>query len=132
MKWTDFINSEQGEEFKKYLTDVRENQRKNEVEKIFSGEEPSESYYPGLGSVNVPGSNAIVDFMAPVTKEAAKRALVKGEEPKLLGPGSVDAFANLAMTFGGKPGLFTAPAITNAGQVGFNDADRTEAVINTL
>lgn len=132
MKWTDFINSEQGEEFKKYLADVRENQRKNEVEKIFSGEEPSESYYPGLGSVNVPGSNAIVDFMAPVTKEAAKRALVKGEEPKLLGPGSIDAFANLAMTLGGKPGLFVAPAITNAGQVGFNDADRTEAVINTL
>ena len=63
MKWTDFISSEQGEEFKKYLADVSENQRKTAIKDIFDNE-----------------SNFAVDFMLPVAKENAKQALLKNEE----------------------------------------------------
>lgn len=132
MKWTDFINSEQGEEFKKYLADVRENQRKKEVEKIFSGEEPSESYYPGLGSVNVPGSNVALDFGYPVMKESARKALLNNENPELLLPFIFDAGTNAAMFAGGKPGLVTAPLISNVGQAVSNDLDPAVAAINTV
>lgn len=139
--WGYFINSEQGEEFKKYLEDVRENQRKKDVEKIFSGEEPSESYYPGLGTINIPGSNAILDFMFPVSKDAARKAILNNKEPELGGPLAVDAVTNLLMA--AQPGSkstiplinkgsnFLAPAVQNFGNYVFNDIDPVVAGINT-
>lgn len=115
MKWTDFINSEQGEEFKKYLADVRENQRKTAIKDIFDKE-----------------SNFAVDFMLPVAKENAKQALLKNEEPNLGAPLAFDAGTNLAMLGGGKLGLVAAPAITNVGQAVSNDMDPAVAGVNTL
>ena len=115
MKWSEFINSEQGEEFKKYLADVRENQRKTTIKDIFDNE-----------------SNLAVDFMLPVAKENAKQALLKNEEPNLGVPLTFDAGTNFAMTFGGKLGLVAAPAITNVGQAVSNDMDPAVAGINTL
>jgi len=115
MKWTDFINSEQGEEFKKYLADVRENQRKTAIKDIFDNE-----------------SNFAVDFMLPVAKENAKQALLKNEEPNLGVPLAFDAGTNLAMMGGGKLGLVAAPAITNVGQAVSNDMDPAVAGVNTL
>jgi hypothetical protein len=115
MKWTDFINSEQGEEFKKYLADVRENQRKTAIKDIFDNE-----------------SNFAVDFMLPVAKENAKQALLKNEEPNLGVPLAFDAGTNLAMLGGGKLGLVAAPAITNVGQSVSNDMDPAVAGVNTL
>lgn len=115
MKWSDFINSEQGEEFKKYLEDVRENQRKTAIKDIFDNE-----------------SNFAVDFMLPVAKENAKQALLKNEEPNLGVPLAFDAGTNLAMLGGGKIGLVAAPAITNVGQAVSNDMDPAVAGVNTL
>jgi hypothetical protein len=115
MKWTEFINSEQGEEFKKYLKDVNENQRKTAIKNVFDNE-----------------SNFAVDFMLPVAKENAKQALLKNEEPNLGIPLGFDAGTNLAMLGGGKLGLVAAPAITNVGQAVSNDMDPVVAGVNTL
>ena len=115
MKWTDFINSEQGEEFKKYIADVQENQRKAAIKDIFDNE-----------------SNFAVDFMLPVAKENAKHALLKNEEPELGVPLAFDAGTNLAMLGGGKLGMVAAPAITNVGQAVSNDMDPAVAGVNTL
>lgn len=115
MKWTDFINSEQGEEFKKYIADVQENQRKAAIKDIFDNE-----------------SNFAVDFMLPVAKENAKQALLKNEEPELGVPLAFDAGTNLAMLGGGKLGLVAAPVITNVGQAVSNDMDPAVAGVNTL
>lgn len=142
MKWTDFINSEQGEEFKKYLADVRENQRKKEVEKIFSGEEPTKVNYPLLGPTDVPGSNFLVDFGLPVSKQAAYNAAMKNEEPNIGPAMAVDAASNILMAL--QPGSkaaspliskgsnFVVPAVQNAGQYAINDEDPLAAGINTV
>lgn len=142
MKWTDFINSEQGEEFKKYLADVRENQRKKEVEKIFSGEEPTKVNYPLLGPTDVPGSNFLVDFGLPVSKQAAYNAAMKNKEANLGPAMAVDAASNILMAV--QPGSkaaspliskgsnFVVPALQNAGQYAINDEDPLAAGINTV
>lgn len=115
MKWTDFINSEQGNEFKKYLEDVRENQRKASIEKIFNEE-----------------SNPLVDFGIPVAKEHAKRELLEGRDPNI-GPAlGFDAATQGAMFFGGKPGLVLAPTISNVGQAVYNDLDPAVAAVNSV
>lgn len=142
MKWSEFINSEQGKEFKKYLADVRENQRKKEVEKIFSGEEPTKVNYPLLGPTDVPGSNFLVDFGLPVSKQAAYNAAMKNEDPNI-GPAlAVDAASNVLMAL--QPGSkaaspliskgsnFVVPAVQNAGQYALNDEDPLAAGINTV
>lgn len=142
MKWTDFINSEQGEEFKKYLADVRENQRKKEVEKIFSGEEPTKVNYPLLGPTDVPGSNFLVDFGLPVSKQAAYNAAMKNKKANLGPAMAVDAASNILMAV--QPGSkaaspliskgsnFVVPALQNAGQYAINDEDPLAAGINTV
>lgn len=115
MKWTDFINSEQGEEFKKYLADVRDNQRKNAINDIFDNE-----------------SNVAVDFGFPVAKESARKALLNNENPELGLPLAFDFGTNAAMFVGGKPGLVMAPFISNFGQAVSNDLDPAVAAINTV
>lgn len=140
--WSYFINSEQGKEFKKYLADVRENQRKKEVEKIFSGEEPTKVNYPLLGPTDVPGSNFLVDFGLPVSKQAAYNAAMKNEEPNIGPAMAVDAASNILMAL--QPGSkaaspliskgsnFVVPAVQNAGQYMINDEDPLAAGINTV
>ena len=115
MKWTDFINSEQGNEFKKYLEDVRENQRKASIEKIF-GEE----------------SHPLVDFGIPVAKEHAKKELLEGRDPNVWPALGFDAATQGAMFVGGKPGLVLAPTISNIGQAAYNDLDPAVAAVNSV
>lgn len=142
MKWSEFINSEQGEEFKKYLKDVRENQKNKAIDAIFSGEEPTKVNYPLLGPTDIPGSNFLVDFGLPVSKQAAYNAVKKGEDPELGAAMAVDLGSNALMAL--QPGSkavspiiskgsnFVVPAVQNAAQVAINDEDPLAAGVNTL
>lgn len=115
MSWADFINSEQGKEFRNYIKDVEKYQREKRINEIFDNE-----------------SNFTVDFMLPVAKENARSALLKGEEPNV-GPAiTFDAATNLAMMAPGKIGLIAPPVITNVGQYALNDEEPEVAGINTL
>lgn len=142
MDWKDFINSEQGEEFKKYLEDVRNTQTEKAVEDIWEGKEPSQQWTP-FGYKEVPGSKKVVDFMLPVSKEYAKNHF-NDEDYSIAGPLATDIAANLVMTGTGalpatkvmnKPlisylyGNLFAPAITEAGNVAFNDESIPEAIV---
>ena len=80
MKWSDFINSEQGEEFKKYLEDVRKAQTEKAVEDIWEGKDKSR----------------LVDFMLPVSREYAKKHY-NDEDFSIAGPLAIDAATNLVM-----------------------------------
>lgn len=142
MKWSEFINSEQGEEFKKYLKDVRENQKNKAIDAIFSGEDPTKVNYPLLGPTDIPGSNFLVDFGLPVSKQAAYNAVKKGEDPELGAAMAVDLGSNALMAL--QPGSkavspiiskgsnFIVPAVQNAAQVAINDEDPLAAGVNTL
>ena len=142
--WDEFINSEQGEEFKKYLEDVRNAQTEKAVEDIWEGKEPSQQWTP-FGYKEVPGSNKVVDFMLPVSKEYAKNHF-NDEDFSIAGPLATDVAANLVMTGTGalpatkvmnKPlvsylyGNVLAPTITESGNVAFNDESIPEAFVRT-
>lgn len=144
MKWADFINSEQGEEFKKYLEDVRKEQTEKAVEDIWEGKEPSQQWTP-FGYKEVPGAMTVADFMLPVSKEYAKNHF-NDEDFSIAGPLATDVAANLVMTGTGalpatkvmnKPlvsylyGNVAAPAITESGNVVFNDESIPEAFVRT-
>ena len=143
--WGKFINSEQGEEFKKYLEDVRNSQTEKAVEDIWEGKEPSQQWTP-FGYKEVPGSNKVVDFMLPVSKEYAKNHF-NDEDYSIAGPLVTDIAANLVMTGTGalpatkvmnKPlvsslyGNFAAPFITEVGNVAFNDESVPEAMVRGI
>lgn len=81
MKWSDFINSEQGEEFKKYLEDVRNAQTEKAVDDIWEGKDKSK----------------FVDFMLPVSKEYAKNHY-NDKDFSIAVPLAIDAATNLVMT----------------------------------
>lgn len=145
MKWYDFINSEQGKEFKKYLEDVRNAQTEKAVEDIWEGKEPSQQWTP-FGYKEVPGSKKVVDFMLPVSKEYAKNHF-NDEDFSIAGPLFTDIGTNLVMTGTGalpatkvmnKPlvsyiyGNVLAPAITEAGNVAFNDESIPEAFVRGI
>ena len=145
MKWSDFINSEQGSEFKKYLEDVRNAQTEKDVEDIWSGKEPSQQWTP-FGYKEVPGAMKVVDFMLPVSKEYAKNHF-NDEDFSIAWPLFTDVAANLVMTGTGalpaskvlnKPavsyiyGNLLAPFITETGNVGFNDESIPEALARTV
>lgn len=132
MKWSEFINSEQGNEFKKYIADVRENQRKTSIEKIFSGEEPTKVNYPLLGPTDIPGSNALVDFGLPVSKAYAQQQLLEDKDPKMGLPMAADFAANALMFGGSKPAMVAAPTVRNAGEYAFNNVEPEVAAINTI
>lgn len=145
MKWKDFINSEQGNEFKKYLEDVRNAQTEKAVEDIWEGKEPSQQWTP-FGYKEVPGSKKVVDFMLPVSKEYAKNHF-NDEDFSIAGPLATDVAANLVMTGTGalpatkvmnKPlvsylyGNVAAPSITEFGNVAFNDESIPEAIVRGI
>lgn len=146
MKWTDFINSEQGAEFKKYIDDVRKAQTEKEVEDIWAGKY-DKTGYDKFGT-------SMVNFMLPVSKEYAKKHY-NDEDFSLTGPLMADAATNLVMMGPGateilpakvgvpaakvmnRPlisklyGNVAAPAITEAGNVIYNDESLPEAFART-
>ena len=99
MKWSDFINSEQGNEFKKMIKDVAENQRQARIKDIFENE-----------------SHPLVDFGLPVSKAYAQQQLLEGKDPKMGLPIAADLAANAFMFGGNKPAMIAAPTITNVGE----------------
>ena len=154
IEWTDFINSEQGTEFKKYLEDVRNAQTEKAVEDIWEGKDPVKVNYPLLGPTDIPFSKSLVDFALPVSKEYAKKHY-NDEDFSLTGPLMTDAATNLVMMGPGaaevlpakvgvpvaktlnRPlistlyGNVAAPAITEAGNVIYNDESIPEAFART-
>lgn len=144
--WTDFISSEQGDRFRDYLEDVRANQEKQAVDKIWSGEEPTAQWTP-FGYKEVPGSNFATDFMTPVAKEYAKKHYKdKDVKTDLLGPLAFDVGMNLAMMGGGKAAQpfekvvvkeamenASAPLISSVGNEIYNEEDPSlgNVVLNT-
>ena len=115
MKWSEFINSEQGNEFKKMIKDVAENQRQARIKDIFENE-----------------SNPLVDFTLPISKEYAKQQLLEGKDPDIGLPIITDQVANALMFGGSKPAMVAAPAVRNAGEYAFNNVEPEVAAINTI
>lgn len=113
--WGYFINSEQGNEFKKMIKDVEENQRQTRIKDIFENE-----------------SNPLVDFTLPISKEYAKQQLLEGKDPDMGLPIITDQVANALMFGGSKPAMVAAPAVRNAGEYAFNNVEPEVAAINTL
>lgn len=115
MRWSEFINSEQGKEFRNYIKDVEKNQRAARIKDIFDNE-----------------SNFVVDFTLPVSKEYAKQQLLQGKDPQMGLPILTDQITNALMFGGNKAAMVAAPAVKNIGDVAFNDVDPAVAGINTL
>lgn len=135
MTWSDFINSEQGDEFKKYLDDVRKAQTEKTIEDIWEGKDKSK----------------LVDFMLPVSKEYAKKHY-NDEDFSMVGPLMTDVGSNLIMTGSSLPskvgtnvakvmnkplvsflyGNVAAPAVTETGNAVFNDESIPEALARTV
>ena len=135
MTWSDFINSEQGDEFKKYLEDVRNAQTENAVNDIWEGKDKSK----------------LVDFMLPVSKEYAKKHY-NDEDFSMVGPLMTDVGTNLIMTGPSLPskvgtnvakvmnkplvsflyGNVAAPAVTETGNAVLNDESIPEAFARTV
>lgn len=111
MKWSEFINSEQGNEFKKYIKDVEKYQKDKAVEKIFNEE-----------------SNFLIDFGLPVAKEYAKKNYenINGLSD-MTGPLATDFATNLVMMSNKPAAGIVAPVLSNAGQVAFNEEDPLRA-----
>ena len=134
MTWSDFINSEQGDEFKKYLEDVRKAQTEKAVEDIWEGKDKSK----------------LVDFMLPVSKEYAKNHY-NDKDFSMVGPLMTDVGSNLIMTGSSLPskigtnvakvmnkplvsflyGNVAAPIVTETGNAVFNDESIPEALVRT-
>ena len=134
MTWSDFINSEQGDEFKKYLEDVRNAQTENAVNDIWEGKDKSK----------------LVDFMLPVSKEYAKNHY-NDKDFSMVGPLMTDVGSNLIMTGSSLPskigtnvakvmnkplvsflyGNVAAPIVTETGNAVFNDESIPEALVRT-
>lgn len=108
MEWSDFINSEQGEEFKNYIEDVRKAQTEKAVNDIWSGKNDKTAYDKF--------STKAVDFMLPVSKEYARNHY-NDEDFSLAGPLAVDAAANLVMSGPGAAEVLPARAATQVNKV---------------
>ena len=135
MTWSEFINSEQGDEFKKYLEDVRNAQTENAVNDIWEGKDKSK----------------LVDFMLPVSKEYAKNHY-NDKDFSMVGPLMTDVGSNLIMTGSSLPskigtniakvmnkplvsflyGNVAAPVVTETGNAVFNDESIPEALARTV
>lgn len=134
MTWSDFINSDQGDEFKKYLEDVRNAQTEHAVNDIWEGKDKSK----------------LVDFMLPVSKEYAKNHY-NDKDFSMVGPLMTDVGSNLIMTGSSLPskigtnvakvmnkplvsflyGNVAAPIVTETGNAVFNDESIPEALVRT-
>lgn len=147
MDWSDFINSEQVEEFNKYLEDVRNAQTEKAVEDIWEGKDDK--------SFGDKFSTTAVNFMLPVSKEYAKNHY-NDKDFSIAGPLMTDAAANLVMVGPGGVtktlptkaavkaekalnvplvsflyGNVAAPTITETGNTIFNNESIPEALART-
>ena len=144
-KWEDFLKSDRFPIFQDFLKDVQKTQQDKEVEKIWSGEEPSQQWTP-FGYKEVPGAMVAVDFTAPVTKEYARKNY---ENINGLGdmaaPLTVDGLTNVAMMGSGKiagklsnPYLkdlvanASAPIISSVGDAKVNDKGAGDVALGTI
>lgn len=132
--WSEFIKSDSGQKFMmRYMAD-RQNYQRNEALK--------EIWNDGTAA------GKIVDFMLPVSKEYAKNHY-NDEDFSIAGPLAADIATNLVMAGPAalpskvakplsKPlissvyGNVAAPAITEAGNVIYNDESVPEAFVRTL
>lgn len=137
MKWSEFIQSEQGDEFRNYLDDVRNAQTEKAVEDIWDD------------------SGFAVDFMLPVSKSYARehyndkdfsitKPLISDvlANVVMMGPAFAEALpAKLARPAGkvlNKPlistiyGNFAAPAITETSNAIYNDQSIPETIARTI
>lgn len=147
MTWSDFINSEQGEEFKKYLEDIRNAQTEKAVEDIWESKDDK--------SFGDKFSTVAVNFMLPVSKEYAKNHY-NDKDFSIAAPLATDVAANLVMAGPSwitkslptkaavnaekalnKPlvsflyGNVAAPTITETGNVIYNNESIPEALART-
>lgn len=142
MKWTEFLNSDQGAEFKKYIEDVKKSQIDKRLEDIWNGKDDK--------TIGDKASTAIMNFMLPVSKEYAKNHY-NDEDFSMVGPLMTDVGSNLIMTGPSLPsmvgtnvakvmnkplvtflyGNVAAPAVTESGNVVFNDESIPEALVRT-
>lgn len=155
--WEDFQKSDRFPIFQDFLKDVQKSQQDKELDKIWSGEEPSPQWTP-FGYKEVPGSMFATNFTTPVAKEYARRNyneiptndifdfMTGGENGKgMAAPLTVDVLTNAAMLGSGKAaGMFnnpyvkdlvaniTAPAISSVGGAIVNDKTAKDAVVGTV
>lgn len=142
--WEDFIKSDRFPIFQDFLKDVQKTQQDKELDKIWSGEEPSPQWTP-FGYKEVPGAMVAVDFTAPVTKEYARSNYenIKGVGD-MAAPLTVDALTNAAMMGSGKAAGFlkspiakdfvanaTAPIVSSVGDAIVNDKDAGDVALGT-
>lgn len=143
--WEDFLKSDRFPIFQAFLKDVQKTQQDKELDKIWSGEEPSPQWTP-FGYKEVPGAMVAVDFTAPVTKEYARRNYenINGVGD-MAAPLTVDGLTNAAMMGSGKAaGLLkspiakdfvanaTAPVVSSVGDAIVNDKDAGDVALGTI
>lgn len=143
--WEYFLKSDRFPIFQDFLKDVQKTQQDKELDKIWSGEEPTQQWTP-FGYKEVPGAMVAVDFTAPVTKEYARKNY---ENIKVVddmaAPLTVDALTNAAMMGSGKvagkmanPYIkdfianATAPVISSVGDAKVNDKDAGDVALGTI
>ncbi len=143
--WKDFIKSDRFPIFQDFLKDVQKTQQDKELDKIWSGEEPSPQWTP-FGYKEVPGSMFAANFTTPVAKEYARKNYenINGVGDMAV-PLTVDVLTNAAMLGSGKAaGWFnnpkvkdfvantTAPIISSVGDAIVNDKTARDAAVGTL
>ena len=144
-RWEDFIKSDRFPIFQAFLKDVQKTQQDKELDKIWSGEEPTPQWTP-FGYKEVPGAMVAVDFTAPVTKEYARKNYenINGGWD-MAAPLTVDALTNAAMMGSGKvagklsnPYLkdlvanASAPIISSVGDAKVNDKGAGDVALGTI
>lgn len=144
-RWEDFLKSDRFPIFQDYLKDVQKSQQDKELDKIWSGEEPTPQWTP-FGYKEVPGSMFVTNFTTPVAKEYARKNYenINGIGDMAV-PLSVDVLTNAAMLGSGKAaGMFnnpimkdfvantTAPAIASVGDAIVNDKTASDAALGTI
>ena len=127
MTWQEFLDSDNGKNFKSYLNDVQKYQQDKALDEIWNSE-------------------PIVDFMLPVTKEYARQHYGEiNDKLDLAGPLAADAAANILMT-GSGTGMISrkapmlgkiysnvaGPMATELGNVAINDKDIGPAAVGLL
>lgn len=143
--WEDFLKSDRFPIFQDFLKDVQKTQQDKELDKIWSGEEPSPQWTP-FGYKEVPGAMVAVDFTAPVTKEYARKNYenINGVGD-MAAPLTVDALTNAAMMGSGKAaGLLknpkaidlvknaSAPVISSVGDAIVNEKGASDVTLGTI
>jgi hypothetical protein len=153
-KWTDFMKTDNFKQFQVLLDDIRRQETKEEVDKIWSGESATPSSFAGLVNIDNPTYDAVSRFLTkfamPVSSEYAKKNYENIEGiGDLAGPMTADAASNLLMAgstvpkaiplisniFKSRPialayDLSGGPLATSAGNMLFNDYSLGQAAMD--